>query len=103
MLCDAIDTVVFAYNWHGGRKEIYDSAITKLQSDEIEFQENIVVLKCSKKENIKRAIADNRDEKRIKRGMENTFKFYDEYNYPCIDTTDMTPTEVAEKIGDLFL
>lgn len=28
--------------------------------------------------------------------MKNTYAFYDEYEYPVIDTTDLTPEEVAE-------
>lgn len=46
---------------------------------------------------------DGRDEVRIDRGIKNTFSFYDDYAYPCIDTTDMTPAEVAEKIAILLL
>ena len=59
-------------------------------------------LKCSKDENIKRAIQDGRDEIRIKRGMEMTFSFYDDFDYPCIDTTDMAPATVAKQIVDLI-
>ncbi len=51
---------------------------------------------------MKRAIKDSRDETRIKRGMEMTFSFYDEYDYRCIDTTDMTPSQTAEKISSLL-
>lgn len=39
-----------------------------------------------------------RDNERIERGMKNTFNFYNEYTYPCIDTTDLRPDEVAERI-----
>ncbi len=103
LICEEITTVVFTYSWHGDRKEMYESVIQKLRSDGIEFQENIVILKCSEVENRKRAIADGRDEERIERGMKHTFAFYNGYHYPCIDTTDMTPTEVAEKIISLIL
>lgn len=101
LLCDEINTVVFTYSWHGDRKAIYESVLKRLKDDGIEFQENVVVLKCSEAENRKRAIADGRDEKRVERGMKTTFSFYDEYDYPCIDTTDMTPTDVAQKICEL--
>ncbi len=98
LTCKDIDTVVFTYAWHGERKEIYDCVIDKLNNENIEFKENIIVLKCSKQENIDRAKKDGRDEVRIKRGIEMTFSFYDKYEYPCIDTTNMTPLEVANQI-----
>lgn len=98
LICDDIDTVVFTHSWHGERKSIYDKVISKLKNDKIKFKENIVVLKCSESENIRRAIKDNRDETRIARGIKNTFSFYDNLNYPIIDTTDMNVAEVAELI-----
>ena len=98
LLCEEISTVVFTYSWHDGRKELYDKVIKKLQNDGIEFQEIIVILKCSEYENRRRALVDNRDEERIKRGIKNTFSFYDEFEYPCIDTTNMTILEVAEQV-----
>lgn len=101
LACSDINTVVFTYGWHGGRKEIYERVMEKLRSDDIKFKENVIILKCSEDENIKRAIEDGRDETRIKRGMKMTFSFYDDYNYPCIDTTDMTPSQVAQEIHHL--
>ena len=96
--CSDINTVVFTYAWHGERKAIYEKVMEKLKNEPIEFAQRIIILKCSKDENIKRAIQDGRDETRIKRGMEMTFSFYDAFDYPCIDTTNMTPAEVAQKI-----
>lgn len=98
LLCEEISTVIFTCSWHGGRKELYDRVIKKLQNDGIEFQEMIIVLKCSEPENRRRALVDNRDEERIERGIKNTFSFYDEFEYPCIDTTNMTVLEVVEYI-----
>lgn len=100
--CEEINKVVFTYSWHGGRKEVYDNVIKKLRSVGIEFQEKIIILKCDEVENRKRAIADGRNKERIDRGMKNTFSFYDEFDYPCINTTHMTPTEVTEKIVTLL-
>ncbi len=101
LLCDEISTVVFTHSWHGGRKKLYDKVIEKLRNGKIEFQENIVILKCSESENRRRALVDNRDEERIERGMKNTFSFYDGYEYPCVDTTNMTVLEVVEHIWNL--
>lgn len=102
LLCEEVETVVFTYSWHGERKEIYDNIIARLQKGKIDFKESIIILKCSKEENVCRAIKDSRDDERIARGMRNTFKFYDAYSYPCIDTTNLLPDEVAEKIMELI-
>ena len=72
--------------------------IRDIRDEGIQFTEKIIVLKCSEKENRHRAEKDGRDSMRIERGMKNTFSFYDRYEYSCIDTTDMTSNEVAEKI-----
>ena len=33
--------------------------------------------------------------------MKNTFSFYDEFEYPCIDTTSMTILEVVERVWEI--
>ena len=103
LVCREIENVIFTYSWHGERKEIYDNLISKLKNDEIEFEEKIIILKCSEDENISRAENDGRDKNRIERGMKNTFSFYDGYDYPSIDSTNMSTNEVAERIIELVL
>lgn len=103
LVCEEIENIIFTYSWHGERKEIYDNLISQLKSDEIEFEEKIVVLKCSEEENISRAEKDGRDRARIERGMKNTFSFYDAYDYPSIDSTKMEASKVAEEIIELIL
>jgi len=95
LLCNSVNTVIFTYSWHGNRKEIYQKVIERLKNTRIAFREKILILKCSAEENIKRATKDGRDIERIKRGMDMTYSFYDEFEYPIIDTTNMTPNEVA--------
>ena len=101
LLCEETNTVIFTHSWHGGRKALYDEVIKKLQNDGIAFQEAIVILKCSESENRRRALADSREEERIERGIKNTFAFYDAFQYPCIDTTNMSVLEVAAHIWEL--
>lgn len=96
--CEALENVVFTYSWHGERKEIYDNLICRLKDTGVQFEEKVIILKCSEEENRNRAKRDGRDGSRIERGMKTTFSFYDGYVYPSIDTTDMTPEEVAEEI-----
>lgn len=102
LCCEEIDTVVFTYSWHGLRKKIYDNIIDKLKNDGILFQEHVIILRCAEEENIRRAIEDGRDNERVKRGMEHTYHFYDDYDYPVIDTTELMPKEVAEKIIEMI-
>ena len=98
IICDDIKTIIFPYGFHGERKEIFDTIISKLNYDNLEFDLHIVVLKCSLDENIKRAKQDKRDGERIKRGMQNTFTFYEMYHYPCVDTSNLSPEQVADEI-----
>ena len=100
LTCKDINTVIFTHSWHGGRREIYDCIIGKLKKEKVIFKENIIILKCSYIENERRALIDERDINRIERGLENTFLFYDEFNFPVFDTTRMTIQEVAEQIWD---
>ncbi len=100
--CEVINTVIFTYCWHGARKEIYDKVIERLKTSGLDFEEHIIILKCSKEENSKRAFSDGRDEERVKRGMDLTYAFYDDYVYPVIDTTNMTPSQTAECIISLI-
>lgn len=67
------------------------------------FNENIIILKCSIQENIRRARENGRDSVRINRGIRRTFSFYDKYNYLCIDTTEMEPVQVAEQIIEITM
>ena len=98
LLCIDIEMIVFPYGFHGERKEIFDTVMKRLIDDGITFEMITIVLKCSLEENIKRAIADGRDKERIERGIKNTFNFYDEFNGPSIDTTNLSPEEVVNQI-----
>ena len=102
LLCEDIDKIVFPYGFHGERKNIFDSVICKLKEDGIEFELFLIVLKCSMEENIKRCERDRRETERIERGMKNTFHFYDDFQYPKIITTELSPEEVAEKIAAII-
>ena len=98
LLCVDIETIVFPYSFHGERKEIFNTVLERLGDGGIVFEMITIVLKCSLEENIKRAVADGRDKERIERGVKNTFRFYDEFNEPSIDTTNLSPEEVANQI-----
>ena len=102
LLCLDINVVAFPYGFHGGRKEIFELVIQRLKDDGIKFELNFVILKCSFEENVRRARKDKRDEERIQRGMENTFEFYDQYDYLMIDTTELKLEQVVEKIKQMM-
>ena len=103
LLCPEIEVIVFPYGFHGDRKQRYDIVIDKLRGDKMDFSEFTVILTCSYEENIARLQNDMRDMERINRGMKNTFHFYDEYNFPKIDTTNLTVTQTADEIIKLFI
>ena len=98
LLCVDIETIVFPYGFHGERREIFDIVMKRLAEEGIIFEMITIVLKCSLEENIKRALADGRDQERIERGIQNTFHFYDDFNGHSIDTTNLSPNEVVEQI-----
>lgn len=102
LLCEDIDTIIFPYGFHGERKSIFDDVIEKLKTNSIEFELRLIVLKCSMNENINRAMNDKRDKERVYRGLKHTFHFYDDLGYPSIDTTLLTPEDVADRIIVLF-
>ena len=99
--CSDVNKAVFTHAWHGERRAIFEKVMENLKKEPTEFKHTIIILKCSKEENRKRAIQDGRDESRINRGLEMTFSFYNNLDYPCMDTTNMTPTEVARQVMKL--
>lgn len=101
LLCEDIDKIVFPYAFHGERKEIFATAVNKLREDGIAFQIVTIVLKCDLQENRRRCEQDGRDAKRTERGIKNTFHFYDDYDCPCMITTELSPEEVAERIAEI--
>lgn len=102
LLCEDIDTIVFSYGLHGERKEIFESIISKLKNVDIEFSLHTVIMKCSVEENIRRALKDGREKERIERGIKNTFSFYNDFDYPSIETTNLNPEEVVEEIAKII-
>lgn len=101
LLCRDIDYVIFTYGFHGERKAIFDEVLHRLQKEKINFELSMIILKCSLNENIQRMISDGREENRIKRGIDNTFNFYDRYDYPTIDTTALEIEQVANRIAEV--
>lgn len=102
LLCEDILRVIFTYGFHGGRKGIFDEVIRRLRKNErIDFECHIIILKCNSDENIRRMRMDGRDEERIAGAVKNTFDFYDSYDYPVIDTTELNVDQVAEKIAEI--
>lgn len=99
--CKDIDYVIFTYGFHGERKAIFDEVLRRLQKEKIDFEYFVIILRCSLDENIRRMIADGREENRIKRGIDNTFHFYDRYNYPTIETTALEIGQVADCIAEI--
>lgn len=103
LFCEDIDQIIFPYAFHGERKKMFDTVTDRLKGEGIAFELFYIVLKCSEQENVKRCERDGREAERIERGMKNTFRFYDDFPYPNIITTELTPEEVAERIEELLV
>lgn len=101
MLCKDVNHVIFTYGFHGERKNIFDEVLRRLRREGVNFDLTLVILKCSLNENIRRMECDGREENRIKRGIENTFHFYDSYDDPVIDTTELEVEQVVDRIARL--
>ena len=101
MQCRDIAYVIFTYGFHGARKEIFDEVLQRLEKEKIEFELSIVILKCSLSENIRRMRLDGREDSRIQRGIDNTFCFYDGYDYPVVDTTELEIEQVVDCIAEI--
>lgn len=99
--CKDIDYVIFTYGFHGKRKAIFDEVLHRLEKEKINFECFMIILKCSLDENIRRMIEDGREENRIQRGIDNTFHFYNRYDYPTIDTTELEIDQAAERIAEI--
>lgn len=101
MLCKDVNHVIFTYGFHGERKNIFAEVLQRLRREGISFELTLVILKCSLNENIRRMECDGRDENRINRAIENTFHFYDSYDDPVIDTTELEVEQVVDRIAEL--
>ena len=93
-----IKTLIVPYGFHGDRQQRYDMVKEKLTSERIVYEEFPVVLKCSYDELILRLYNDLRNDERIKRGIRNTFDFYDNYDFPVIETTGLSADEASDMI-----
>ena len=102
LLCEDIEFIIFPYGFHGERKQLFEQILSRLGQEGIVFKLCPIILKCSKEENIKRAVKDGRNSERIERCIRNTFAFYEKYTYPSNDTTHLEPNEVAEKIVNIL-
>lgn len=99
--CTDIENVVFTYTFHGGRKDIFEEVMRRLKKEGCLFELKTVILFCTEEENRKRAKKDMRDNERIERGIRTTLHFYDDYEFPKIDTTNLTVEEAATAVMNL--
>lgn len=98
--CDYVDTVLFSYGFHGRRREVFERVLASLNDMEYHFQP--VLLLCEEKENVRRMQQDGRAPERIRRGIEQSRKAFENVDYETLDVTDLTVAETADKILKLF-
>ncbi|WP_432664464.1 AAA family ATPase [Wukongibacter baidiensis] len=91
----SINTVIFNWGLHGPREKIFNKVLDNLKS--VEFEYVPIIINCSEEENIKRMKEDQRSELRIERAI-GIRKIYENLLHFKIDSTDMSPNEVADHI-----
>ena len=97
--CNAVQTVIFSYGFHGRRKEVFDRAVRSLPMHELRFVPFALI--CSVEENLRRMKADGRDVDRMERALKTAREAYGDIEYPQIDVTDLSAEEAAMRIIDL--
>jgi hypothetical protein len=96
--CDAIQTVIFSYGFHGRRKEVFDRVMSALSIRETRFIP--FTLMCGEEENIRRMKADRRDAAQIERALKISRDAFSDIAYPQIDITRLSVDEAAMLIMD---
>ncbi|WP_040949482.1 AAA family ATPase [Gorillibacterium massiliense] len=95
----SIDAVIFPYGFHGPRQQIFQGVLADLELHKIHYELCPILLECDVEENVRRMQNDGRETDRIERALKNTRHLYDAYDYPRINTTNMT---VAETVGAML-
>lgn len=96
LACDAVQTVIFSFGFHGRRKEVFDRVMRALPMRELRFAPFALI--CSDKENLRRMKADGRDVDRMERALKTAREAYWDIEYPQIDITDLSADEAATRI-----
>ena len=94
--CQAVDTVVFSYGFHGRRREVFHLVMDALSQRDFEFIP--FLLKCSVEENMNRMTMDNRSLERKQRAIFESRAAFDDIAYPRIDVTALCASQAAETI-----
>ena len=100
--CSFIDNVIFQYGLHGPRRQMLDEIMSELGRNGISFRFCPVILKCDLAENIERMRRDGRDDERIERAVMNTRDIYDAYDYPVVDTTNLSVSQTVDRMLDIL-
>jgi len=98
--CDYVDTVLFSYGFHGRRREVFERVLASLADMEYHFQP--VLLLCEEEENARRMLKDGRDPERIRRGIQQSRKAFENVDYQMLDVTHLSVNETADQILKLF-
>ncbi|MBX3010198.1 MAG: AAA family ATPase [Caldilineaceae bacterium] len=97
--CSLVNYVIFNYGFHGARRQIFDRLMKRL--DDIDYTMTPIELTCSEEENIRRMVADGRENERIERAISSRHR-YDALSGPTIDSTHMSVEEVVSKLLHLI-
>ena len=97
--CDAIQTVIFSYGFHGRRREVFDRVMGAVLIHEPRFVPFVLI--CGEEENMRRMKADGRDPDRIEKALKISREAFPDAQYPQIDITELSAEEAAARIISL--
>lgn len=96
--CNAVQTVIFSYGFHGRRKEVFDRVMRALPMHELRFMPFALI--CSVEENLRRMKADGRDTDRMERALKTAREAFGDIEYPQMDISGLSADEAAAWIID---
>ncbi len=96
LACDAVQTVIFSYGFHGRRKEVFDRVMSALPMRELRFAPFALI--CGEEETLRRMKADGRDVDRMESALKIPRNAFLDIEYPQIDITDLSADEAATRI-----
>jgi adenylate kinase family enzyme len=94
-----VETVFFNWGLYGPREKIFKRVMRNIS--DMEYQYIPILITCSERENINRMKLDQRSDLRISRGIK-IRNLYENPECNVIDSTDLTPMEVADYVLELL-
>jgi len=100
LACPLVDRVVFTYGFHGRRRQVFDQVLANLNW--IDYSFHPFHLTCNQEENVRRMLADGRDQARIDRAIKYSRPAYVDLTYDTLDISDLSLTGAKDRLLELI-